>query len=321
MADRLPNFFIIGAAKSGTTSLHEYLAQHPQIYMSFPKELNFFSFLDSTPSFCGPPCEPGNPVLRDRLRREMYDLSITTWPDYRKVFSRVRSEQGIGESSVSYLYFPQAAERIRRSVPDARLIAILRNPVDRAYSKYRHLRRDGAEPLVQFEQALAAEPARMQANWSPAWFYVDRGFYHRQLKRYYEIFDRRQIHVVLYDEFTRRPAETLQGIFRFLEVDANFAADLSQKHNVFEEGSVPANMALYDFVARPNWFSTTARAVLPTKFLIHLRPIVKKVITKKSSGLEISPLTDQTRQSLQRVFREDILLLQDLIQKDLSEWL
>jgi hypothetical protein len=167
---------------------------------------------------------------------------------------------------------------------------------------------------VQFEQALAAEPARMQANWSPAWFYVDRGCYHRQLKR-------RQIHVVLYDEFTRRPAETLQGIFRFLEVDANFAADLSQKHNVFEEGSVPANMALYDFVVRPNWFSTTARAVLPTKLLIHLRPIVKKVITKKSSGLEISPLTDQTRQSLQRVFREDILLLQDLIQKDLSEWL
>jgi hypothetical protein len=321
VADRLPNFFIIGAAKSGTTSLHEYLAQHPQIYMSFPKELNFFSFLDSTPSFSGPPCEPGNPVLRDRLRREMYDLSITTWPDYRKVFSRVRSEQAIGESSVSYLYFPQAAERIRRSVPDARLIAILRNPVDRAYSKYRQLRRDSAEPLVQFEQAVAAEPARMQANWSPAWFYVDRGCYHRQLKRYYELFDHRQIHVVLYDEFMERPVETLQGILAFLEVDTSFRADLSQRHNVFEEGSVPANMTLYEFVVRPNWFSTMARAVLPTKLLIHLRPIVKKVITKKSSGLEISPLTDRTRQSLQQVFREDILLLQDLIQKDLSEWL
>jgi Sulfotransferase family len=321
VTDRLPNFFIIGAAKSGTTSLHEYLAQHPQIYMSFPKELNFFSFAGSTPAFFGPSCDFGNHVLHDRLRREKYDLSITTWPDYRKVFSRVRLEKAIGESSVSYLYFPQASEKIRQNMPGARLIAILRNPVDRAYSKYRQLRRDGAEPLIQFEEALAAEPARMRANWSPAWFYVDRGFYHRQLKRYYEVFDRRQIHIVLYEEFMRRPTEMLRDVLAFLQVEAEFRIDLGQRYNLSEDCSVPANITIYNFFARPNWFSTRARAVMPAELLVRLRPIVKSVITRKTSKDDIPPLTDQTRQSLRRVFREDILLLQDMIRKDLSDWL
>jgi Sulfotransferase family len=321
VANRLPNFFIIGAAKSGSTSLHEYLAQHPQIYMSFPKELNFFSFVDSIPSFSGPPCDSGNPTFLDRLRREKYELSITTWQNYRKVFARVRSEKAIGESSVSYLYFPRAGEKIHQVLPDARLIAILRDPVERAFSKYRQLRRTDAEPLISFEQALAAEAGRMQQNWSPAWFYIDRGFYHRQLKRYYELFDRRQIHVVLYDEFTKNPAKVLQSIFVLLEVDTDFRANLNQKHNAFEEDRVPASMALYDFVARPNWFSTTARAVLPSKLLAHLRPRIKRALTRKAGKLEVPPLKDQTRQSLRRVFREDILLLQDLIRKDLSDWL
>jgi hypothetical protein len=321
VADRLPNFFIIGAAKSGTTSLHEYLDQHPDIYMSFPKELNFFSFFDSTPDFSGPCDDPDNPVLGDRLRREKYGLSITTWPGYRKVFSRVRLEKAIGESSVSYLYFPQAGKRIRQCVPDARLIAVLRNPVDRAYSKYRQLRRDGAEPLMTFEQALATETARMRDNWSPAWFYVDRGLYHRQLKRYYDLFDRDQIRVVLYDDFTKRPREILEDVFAFLDVDASFCVDLSQKYNMFEGGSVPRNMWVYNLMARPNWFSSTSRAVLPARLLGHLRPIVKSAITRKASDVDIAPLKDETRRYLTRIFRNDILRLQDLIEKDLSHWL
>jgi hypothetical protein len=275
VANRLPNFFIIGAAKSGTTSLHEYLAQHPQVYMSFPKELNFFSFVDSAPSFSGPPRDPGNPVLRDRLRREKYDLSITTWPDYRKVFSCVRSERAIGESSVSYLYFPHASEKIRQSVPDARFIAILRNPVDRAYSKYRQLRRDGAEPLISFEEALTAETARMQQNWSPAWFYIDRGFYYKQLKRYYDLFKQDQIHIILYDDFLNNPGGILERIFAFLDVDTGFCPDMSHKYNVSKEKSVPRSTYLYSMITRPNWLSTSVRDLFTAKSLSRIKPIAK----------------------------------------------
>jgi hypothetical protein len=321
VANRLPNFFIIGAAKSGTTSLHEYLTQHPEIYMSFPKELNFFAFVDSIPTFSGPPCDSGNPVLRDRLRREKYNLSITTWPEYTKVFSRVRSEKAIGESSVSYLYFPHASERIRQSVPDARLIAILRNPVDRAYSKYRQLRRDGAEPLISFEQALIAEASRMQQNWSPAWFYIDRGLYYRQLKRYYDLFDGGQIHIILYEDFANNPKETLERMFAFLGVDTGFCPNISHKYNVSTEKSVPRSMYLYDLITRPNWFSTLVRDLLSAKSLNRIKPVARRVIAGDERNREVALMTDETRQMLRRIFYADIRQLQNLIGRDLSSWL
>jgi hypothetical protein len=321
VSNRLPNFFIIGAAKSGTTSLHEYLAQHPEVYMSFQKELNFFSFLDSIPSFSGPVCDHGNPVLCDRLRREKYGHSITTWSDYRKAFSRVRSEKAIGESSVSYLYFPHASERIRHSVPDARLIAILRNPIDRAYSKYRQLRRDDAEPLISFEQALTAEAARMQENWSPAWFYIDRGFYYRQLKRYYKLFGRRHIHIILYEDFESNPEEIMKAIFDFLGVDTRFRPDMSHKYNVSKERTVPRNIYLYNFITRPNWFSNLVRERFTAKSLSRIKPIARKAVARDECNGEAASMTDNTRQMLRRIFYTDIHQLQNLIGRDLSSWL
>jgi hypothetical protein len=321
MASQLPNFFIIGAAKSGTTSLHEYLAQHPEIHMSFPKELNFFSFLDSPPNFSGPPGTADDAVLNNRLRREKYGLSITTWSQYRKVFAGVRSAKAIGESSVSYLYFPQAGRRIRQFIPDARLIAILRNPVDRAYSKYRQLRRDRAESLSRFEQAVAAEEARMRDNWSPAWFYVDRGFYYRQLEPYYDLFPSSQIKIIIYDDFTKDPKAIVESIFSFLGVATDFRVDFSRRYNISEVGNVPRNILLYDLAARSSWVSTTTRAVLSKRLLRQVRPIVKKLVIRETNDTEVSPLTDEARQNVMCVFREDIRMLQDLIQRDLSCWL
>jgi hypothetical protein len=321
MTEKLPNFFIIGAAKSGTTSLHEYLDQHPEIYMSFPKELNFFSFLDFAPDFSGPCAHWDNPVLADRLRRERYELSITTWSEYKKVFAHAGPAKAIGESSVSYLYFPQAAARIRQFTPDARLIAILRNPVDRAYSKYRQLRRDGAEPCASFEDAIAAEPARMRENWSPAWFYVDRGLYYRQLKRYYDLFDHHSLMVILFDEFTNDTKDVMQDIFAFLDIDSAFRVDLDEKHNASDDKLIPRNMYLYTLIARPSVLSRTARDFLPKRALAQIRPLVRKVLSKRIGEDDTQALTEEARKSLTEFFREDILRLQDLIQKDLTSWL
>jgi len=205
MQRKFPNFFVIGAAKSGTTSLYNYLAQHPDIYMSPVKEPNYFSFLGEPPNFSGPPANTDNSFFRDRLRREKYEFSVTSLRDYEQLFSGVRGETAIGESSVSYLYFPAVANRIKERVPSAKLIVILRNPVSRAYSKYQQFRRDASEPLVSFAEALAAEPGRIRKNWSPTWFYADRGFYYRQLRTYYELFERNQIHISLYEDFCSNP--------------------------------------------------------------------------------------------------------------------
>jgi hypothetical protein len=161
----------------------------------------------------------------------------------------------------------------------------------------------------------------MREKWSPAWFYIDRGFYHRQLKTYYEFFDSKLIHVILYEDFTKDLRQTLQGIFDFLNVDTGFCVDSNLKHNASDEGSVPRSMFLYSLVAWPNWLSTVTRAVLPKRSLGRLRPIVKGILTKKKCVQEMAPLTDGTRRDLTNVFREDILQLQDLIRKDLSSWL
>ena len=321
MTEKLPNFFIIGAAKSGTTSLHEYLDQHPQIHMSFPKELNYFSFGGPPPDFSGPQVDAANTILLDRLRREKYEFSIRTWSEYVDVFARAGSAKALGESSVSYMYFPEAADRLRDFAPNARLIALLRDPVARAYSKYRQLRRDGVEPISSFEKAVAAEPIRLQGKWSPTWLYLDRGYYYRQLKRYYDIFDRSAIQIILYDDFIKDEQAILKESFAFLEVDDQFRIDTDEKHNTSDDRRVPRNMYLYALAARPNPLSTTVRALLPKKLLGRLRPIVRRMLSEPTKDAEIGPLSEQTREHLKGVFREDLLRLQDLIRRDLSAWL
>ena len=150
----MPNFLIIGAVKAGTTSLHDWLSQHPQIYMSSIKELNFFAF------------EGDNlEVFKGKFNKEYLAGFETTLQGYRKHFQGVTNEIAIGESSPTYLYHPKAPERIQHYIPDVKLIAILRNPVERAYSNYLHTIRDSIEPFTDFAQALEEEESRIQDGW------------------------------------------------------------------------------------------------------------------------------------------------------------
>ncbi len=162
----LPNFLVIGAAKSGTTALHEYLKQHPQIYMSPQKEPHFFSLEGKKVDFRG----PGD------KREEQLNNSVTNIEDYRKLFQGVSNEIAIGESSTSYLNNPEAPERIRHYIPNAKLIAILRNPVARAYSSFLHMVQRGYEPLTDFAEALRDEERRIRDNWMGLWHYKQTGF-------------------------------------------------------------------------------------------------------------------------------------------------
>ena len=136
----LPNFLIIGAMKSGTTSLYHYLKQHPQIYMSSIKEPNFFALEGSNLDFNG---AEGKEQIQRLIKRE----SIINIEEYRALFRRAAHETAIGEASPMYLYSPEAPYRIRYYVPEAKLITILRNPVERAYSAFLYMTRDGREPL------------------------------------------------------------------------------------------------------------------------------------------------------------------------------
>jgi hypothetical protein len=298
----MPNFLIIGAAKAGTTSLHHYLRQHPEIYMAGPKkELRFFALEGEKLDFRG----PGD---QKALR-----FSITDVEAYRRKFDGVSDEKAIGESSPLYIYSPKAPGRIAHYIPDAKLIAVLRNPVERAYSCFLHLVRDGREPLDDFSQALREEEARIERNYEPGWHYKEGGFYYAQLSRYFGLFDRQRIRVYLYEDWKADPTGVLGDIFEFLEVDKRFVPDMSVRHNV---SGVPRNKTLHALLTKSSPIKAGIKPLIPTRF----RKLVWTNL--KNRNLREPPsLSPEVRGQLIETYREDVLKLQALIGRDLSRWL
>ena len=296
----MPNFLIIGAAKSGTTSLYHYLKQHPQIYMSPIKEPRFFAFDGMKVDFCGPRDE--------NLNRG----TITEIEAYRALFQAVSNELAIGEASPTYIYNSRAPGRIKHYIPNVKLIAILRNPAERAYSSFTGLIRDGREPLTDFAEALRQEETRASNNWSFFWHYKKRGFYYIQLKRYFDLFNREQIKIYLYEDFRDNSLGILKDIFRFLDVDDTFVPDVSLKHNV---SGIPRNRAIHIFLAKPNSIKSILERIIPERLRWRMRlGLIHRNLIK-------TPLRSDVRKHLVQDYREDILKLQDLIQRDLSRWL
>ena len=299
----MPNFLTIGAPKAGTSSLYYYLKQHPQIYLSPIKEPHFFALENSKIDFQG----AGD--------KERYHHAVTSLQDYSKLFEAVTTETAIGEASTTYLSSKSAPARIKQYIPQAKLIAILRNPVDAAYSSYLHLLRDGDETIKDFELALQAEERRIQQNWDGIWHYKNRGFYYAQLKRYFDLFERSQIKVYLYQDFKLAPLQVLQNIFNFLEVETSFSPNIEDKFNV---SAVPKNILLNQIILKPNILKSSFKAIFPHALS---RKISHRFLHWNLQSADKQQMLNKTRQKLSLEYKEDILKLQDLIQQDLTAWL
>lgn len=297
----LPNFLVIGAGKSGTSSLYRYLGQHPQIYMSPLKEPRFFAFEGQKLDFRGPGDKEG-------LRSSVVDIE-----SYRRLFDGVSGEKAIGEASPLYMYSPKVIERIEHYIPETKLIAILRDPAERAYSAFLHMVRDGREPLDDFAEALREEEARVKRNYAPGWRYKEGGFYYAQLSRYFERFGKEQIRVFLYEDLKTDPAVLLRDVFEFLGVDDGFVPNMSTRYNV---SGVPRNKNWHTFLTKPNPIKASMKPFVSAR----LRRRLKHGL--KNRNLDEPPqLSPETRRQLIEVYREDVSRLQDLIQRDLSHWL
>jgi hypothetical protein len=301
----MPNFLIVGAAKSGTSALYAYLRQHPQVFGSEIKEPGFFAYESTPAQFAGPRASEG-----ERQR-------ITDLERYQALFRRVGEARAVGEASSIYLYSTTAPKRIHHYVPDVKLIALLRNPVDRAYSGYRYSIRDGKEPLGSFEEALAAETDRIAGNWHPIWHHKSLGFYAQQLKRYLQLFSRTQFRVYTYDSFQANPVKVLQDVYGFLGIDSGFVPDVRVRHNV---SGTPRSPLLHSFLAHPSPFKDAFKPLLPRVVRHHLRR-ARSVIMERNIIPQGPRMAQETRRSLMQVFRDDILELQTLIDQDLSGWL
>jgi hypothetical protein len=296
----LPNFLVLGTAKAGTSSLYTYLKQHPEVYLSPTTELNFFAHEGGNLNFRGP---------RD-VEFIWDDSLVANFEDYCKQFAGVDRETAIGEVSTHNLYFSQAPGLIKRYVPKAKMIAILRNPVERAFSAFSHMVRDGREQTKDFRDALAREPARIRDNWE--WHYKTMGFYGAQLRRYFEIFDREQIRVYIYDDFLERPLELVQDLFRFIGVDSDFVPDMSVKQNV---SVMPRSRQLVDLMMSENPIRLAARNLVPASMRSHVRSFVLRHNVKR---LRLDPAI---RRELTDIFLDDIRLIERLLDRDLSQWL
>jgi hypothetical protein len=267
--------------------------------MSSPKELRFFPFEDRQPDFRG----PGD--------KEDMESAVKTIDDYRAHFTEAAHFAARGESSPLYLYCPRAAERIRHYIPDAKLIAIIRHPADRAYSQYLMKKRDGREHLT-FGDALAAEEQRASDGWSHHWHYRRRGFYAAQLRPYFDLFKREQLRIYLYEDYVADPVGLMQNIFRFLSVDDSFVPDMSVRHN---ESKIPRIRALQTFLTEPRPAKNFLKSFVPERWSRRVGDQLRHHnITKP-------PLPETLRRQLIEVYRDDINELQGMLGRDLSHWL
>lgn len=298
-----PDFLIIGAPKSGTTSLYQYLQQHPQIYMSPLKEPHFFLF-------DGPSPQPMNGPYDEVRRREM----IRSWDAYQALFDGRRDELVSGEASIRYMYSPQACDSIKRRLPKVKLIVLLRNPVDRAYSSYRRDVQHGNESKVSFKVALADGERREREGWFIG-THERLGFYHAYLQRFYDTFDASQIRVYLYDELRNDPVALTRDLFGFLGVDDTFQPDMSVKFNVTGTIQNPFWRLLW---MRTRGLRASLLPFIPMGFRGRFFDFIASQPVKKAESL---PISLELRRQLMEVYRDDTLQLQELIQRDLTSWL
>jgi hypothetical protein len=298
---KYPNLLILGAAKSGTTSLYYYLDQHPDVFMSPVKELRFFAYEGGVPPLNGPGDQHANRYV------------VTEWEEYLSIFRGATDESIRGEASPIYLYDPNAPERIHRRLPEVLLIAILRNPVDRAYSHYHHLVKSGRESIRDFEDALEAEPGRISDGWEWSWHYTRVSFYYEQLTRYLKYFDREQIAVYLFEDLMADNVQFAQRVYQWLGIDDSFVPDVSLK---LRKTGVPRSQRFQRFLHNPdNVLRRLSRLFLSDQVRDRLLTLMKNRNLKKPE------LSDRVRAELVELYREDVLQLQELLDRDLTHWL
>ena len=284
------DFFIVGAPKSGTTSLYHYLSEHPQVEMSSQKEPDYFS--DKAIH------EQGMYYAKNR---------INTLDKYDSLF--VQKESVVyGEASVSYLFYENVAEDIKKYNPNAKIIIMLRNPIERAFSHYLMDYRLG---LISdsFENVLAKKSKHKNAHLFYQQ-YIEVSKYSRQIQRYLDFFEKDNILFIDYEDFKKNVSKTVFHVYSFLNISTGFTADINTKHNTFTMPKNKVIRLIYSFVF--------LRKILTFLFPAYLVKNIRVLLFKSDKKPE---LLKETRSLLKRIFNDDIKNLEEVLSKDYSKWI
>ncbi len=299
MSARRPDFYIVGAPKSGTTAMYAYLREHPGLFLPERKELRYFG---------------GDLEIRDRVP--------LTQEEYLAYFAEADAEQVIGTAYVWYLYSSSAAREISEFTPDARIIVMLRNPIEMLHALHGEHLSNGNEAIDDFTAALDAEPDRRAGRRIPPRAHLPQGLwyatvprYTEQLQRYVDAFGRERLHVIVFDDFVADPGAAYQGVLRFLDVrgDARPAA-----FEVVNASKRTRSERLRHFLARPpDPLRRVIRRSVPQR--------VRRALYERAKRLNVTtapriPMPAATRERLRLEFIDEVERLSAFLDRDLTLW-
>lgn len=299
----LPNFLVIGPPKAATTALHAALAEHPQLYLSPVKEPRFFLTDGSPPPRSGGPGDV-----------QTYQEYVWRRSDYEELFAEAPPSTLCGESSPFYLHDLDAQGRISRLLPEAKLIAVLRDPVDRAHSNWAHLWSAGLEPIADFVAACAAEPQRVADGWAPFWQYTGLGRYGEQLEHLYTLFPRESVLLLHYRELRDNPAATLDRVCAFLGVDTGVLRTVPSENVRPHVAETVVNRGLQTVLR--------AGANVGHRFPVPLRRVARGPLLRllQRGGGRRPRITPKQRAILLASFADDISRLEAVTGQSYSDW-
>lgn len=297
------NLFIVGAAKSGTTSLYNYLIQHPDVFLPRVKEPNFYSNAESD--------NPADYIIPKKghtcHKRMINDKSV-----YLSLYEEAKNQKILADASPSYLWDKDAAKKIHSDFPNAKIIILLRNPVQRAYSHYLMDLKYGNQPEVIFKEALLKDQMAQPKIWGKSHMYLDLGLYYQQVKRYLVSFQNKNVKIILYEDFIKSTEHVLIEIFEFLKIDSSVVSniDYEKVHNSYVIPNGKLSKALLKYKSTFG----SLKNILPGFIKNHL---MKEILYKEA---EKPKLKNEDKLFLSNYYKEDILKLQSLLGQDLSKW-
>ncbi|MBA2954668.1 sulfotransferase [Nocardioides sp. MAH-18] len=299
-----PDFLIVGAPKAGTTALHAALSQHPEVFVTSPKEPKYWLCDDAPP-----------PAWRGPGDAHSQREWIWRRDEYAALFAHAPRRAVRGESTPFYLWSRGAHRRIAEYLPAVRLIAVVRDPIDRAYSNWMHLWCDGLEPVADFETAFRLQDERVEAGWAPFWRYRDLGRYGEQLAHLQRHVDPERVLVLRYRDIVDDPRAAVDRACRFLGITPGTVATIPQDNS---RSYVP-----------PGWRPTVLGPVVragawagqfapPDVWRRASAPLVTRL---RSGDLRRPRLEPEQRERLLPAFADDVHLLSSLTGQDFSDWL
>ena len=286
-----PNFIIAGFPKCGTTSLHHYLSEHPQIFMPSQKELHFFTYEILSKLKNGP---------KDGAVKK---TQIQDSKKYLDFYRNVKNEIAVGDASPSYINYPNQFLKIKEYLEDPKFIIVLRDPINRAYSNYLHLKREQRETLT-FKEAVNRENKRIKDKYSDFWYYKFNSTYYDKILKAKETF--KEVLIITSEELNENHEATMKKVYKFLDVDCNFIT--KRKSNRFNKGGHYKKNLFTKIIFQPSKFKNLIKKFIkPTPSLKILLARVASVFRAKTEEID-----EETVLYLTKHFKEEVKKLKSL---------